>query len=149
MPKKQAQKSIVYTCLDDVTKEKYLGYLNRQKEFFMSIMDEIAVLKVRCKKASIMSFRKSLDVIEVNLHNMEFMAFPYAYSNRYWCVIRFVGECIRQTNTLLADCEILCSGHKVDALDKMQESLENALEYVLDLIEKIENPKTLFLSFKD
>ncbi len=129
--------------LDDSSKEKYLNYLCQQKDLFTTIIDEITVLRFSCKKALNVTFRKDLSVIEGRFHDMKFAKLPYVFSNKYWCILRYIGECIRLTQVLFIDCEILCSGHKIDALDKIQESLENALEYVIYLIEIIEKPKEL------
>jgi hypothetical protein len=49
----------------------------------------------------------------------------------------------RLTQVLFIECEVLNSTQKIASIDKIQVSLENALGYIIHLIEMAEAPKEL------
>lgn len=129
--------------LEVESKTIMLSYLHQQKDLFTGIMDELALLRVNCVSSLNIPFREDLGVIEGRFHDMQFVKLPYVFSNKYWCILRYIGECIRLTQVLFIECEVLNSTQKLASLDKIQVSLENALGYIIHLIEMTEAPKEL------
>lgn len=141
------QKSIPPRSLEsyyaEPTKEITLEHLHELKEYFFSIMDDMAVLQATLKKSTPIEVRVIVSDIERLLTKTCFINFSYEYSKeKYWLILENIGKCIRVCSKIIDNYESFSKGLRMQYLTQIFDCLDVALGATIELIEELENSKT-------
>jgi hypothetical protein len=139
--KKDSIKRTLLDYYNTPNKEITIEHLHELKEFFYSIIDELAVIKVELKRSSFSEISTAIDYLTGYFMKAGVVNFPHEYSReKYWKMLANFGLCSQLSMKLWEELETLKYTDRLKAFNEIQTKIENSLSCVIELIEEL-SPK--------
>jgi hypothetical protein len=135
-----AQKAQLLDYYKEPNTEIALAHLHQLKDYFFRILDELTTNSVLAKSNSMVQFRGDLDDIIGLLTKISIINFPYEFSKEtYLSILGNVDKSLQNARTLWDKCEEMKRNEARKKLVEIQNPVELALDFTIELIVELEN----------
>jgi hypothetical protein len=120
--------------------ELALDHLHELKNYFFCIIDELETLSREVKTLNdCIAFQGALLIIEDYFLKMCILNFPSQYKGTYFSIIENISKSLQITENLIEECLELELGICLKKLVEIQNPVELALDFTIELIVELEN----------